>query len=102
MNHKPLVSENEGPTSAGNSTPATTTAINTAAAASTSASTTQSTATKQILNSLILDFLQKQQLVETAKVFTREIPNLSNVPPTMDCPQGFLFEWWLIFRFIQS
>ena len=68
-----------------------------AAAASTSASTTQSTATKQILNSLILDFLQKQQLVETAKVFTREIPNLSNVPPTMDCPQGFLFEWWLIF-----
>ena len=81
------------------------------------------TTLKQLLNAYIYDFLVKSRLPQTARLFFSEadVPlapplaqtpqpnpltplaqfnrenNLPNVAITMDCPQGFLYEWWLVF-----
>ena len=83
MNHKQVLPENE-PTSTTTATPS-------------SSNTMVPNTTKQVLNSLILDFLVKHQFQDTAKAFSKESPNLPSIPPLMDCSQGFLLEWWQVF-----
>lgn len=76
---------------------------------------------KQLLNAYVYDFLIKNKLSQTAKIFINEaeLPvikhdksnknsplisnpstpkdNLPNLSMVMDTPQSFLFEWWQIF-----
>lgn len=83
------------------------------------------TNSKQLLNAYIYDFLIKSRLPQTARIFVNEadVPtsqnsssssnspgdgqaphiqfqkdnNLPQLSMAMDAPQGFLFEWWLVF-----
>lgn len=85
-------------------------------------SDTQATNPKQLLNAYVYDFLVKSRLPQTAKIFVNEadIPSITESPSndsitspnttqyhkdndlpllkvSMNAPQGFLFEWWLVF-----
>ena len=82
MNHKQVLPENE-PTSTTTATPS-------------SSNTMVPNTTKQVLNSLILDFLVKHQFQDTAKAFSKESPNLPSISFYGLFSRIFI-EWWQVF-----